>query len=306
MPIEEDKSVLERLPACYLNYLQSPSKKSPDPKINSRYFDFEISGWDKTLDKDLSAELVTLIEAYCGVLSQNSKVQKIESSMREKNFTGHVLNILRLQYDNYCYQKLPCGIEIETALQQLYAELSYLLKKVVRVQEAIVGLENEKWHLTCEENRPRVAAKILGLNPSDDEKLPPFFELLYNFRCNGYMLFYFVLKDLERLLFDKADYISDTNLSDKYFKFKQNRYYDELYNIYLNSIAEKKSKGIWNAQLIEICRRHLKEIFGGDMSEALKYYWSQKSKDPSRNFLWDVFNEEEILSQIFIPKNQDE
>ena len=42
---------------------------------------------------------------------------------------------------------------------------------------------------------------------SKDEKLPPSFELLYNFRCNGYMLFYFVLKDLEQLLFNKAHFL---------------------------------------------------------------------------------------------------
>ena len=30
-------------------------------------------------------------------------------SLREKIFTGHVVNILELQYDNYCYQKLANG-----------------------------------------------------------------------------------------------------------------------------------------------------------------------------------------------------
>ena len=73
----------------------------------------------------------------------------------------------------------------------------------------------------------------------------------------------------------------------------------------LRSADEKKSKRIWNTQLIKICRRHLQEIFGGDMSEALKYYWAQRSKDSNRNFLWDVFNEQEILSQIFVPQKQD-
>ncbi|MBR0261266.1 MAG: hypothetical protein IJQ85_05680 [Selenomonadaceae bacterium] len=313
VPIEEDNSILERLPARYLSYLKSLSEKSSVPKSkadseqeNSRYFDFETSDGSKTFDKDLSAKLATLVEAYLGVLSRASKAQRIERNMREKNFTGHVVNTLKLQYDDYRHQKLPSDIEIETALNQLYAELSLLLKTSAKVKEAIDGLKNKKWHLTCEENRPKVAAEILGLNLSDDEKLPPFFELLYNFRYNGYMLFYFILKNLESLLFDKADYISEANLDDSYSKFKKNRYYDELYQTYLNSITEKKSKRIWNAQLIKICRRHLQEIFGGDMSEALKYYWAQKSKDSGRNFLWNVFNEQEILSQIFIPKEQDE
>ena len=297
VPIEEDNSILERLPKCYLSYLKSRK---------SQYFDFEISGWDKTLDTSLSAELVALIEAYSGVLSRASKAQRIESKMRGKNFTGHVVNTLKLQYDDYRYQKLPCGIEMEIALQKLYAELSDLLKSVDGVNAAIDGLKNEKWHLTLQEDRPKVAAKILGLNLSDDEKLPPFFELLYNFRCNGYMLFYFILKNLQSLLFDKVDFVSNLDSNDNDSKFKQNRYYDELYQTYLNSITAKKSKRIWNAQLIKICRRHLQEIFGGDMSKALKYYWSQKSNDSKRKFFWDVFNEEEILSHIFIPQKQDE
>lgn len=305
VPIEEDNSILERLPKCYLSYLKSRSEKSPDSQSNSRCFDFEITGWRKTLDKSLSAELLNLIEAYRGVLSLASETQKIENKMRGKNFTGHVVNILKLQYDDYRYQKLPCGIEMETALQQLYSELSNILKSVDGVNAAIDGLKNEKWHLTRQEDRPKVAAKILGLNLSDDEKLPPFFELLYNFRCNGYMLFYFILNNLQSLLFDKANYISNLDSNDKDSKFKQNRYYDELYQTYLNSIAAKKSKSIWNAQLIKICRQHLQEIFGGDMSEALKYYWAQRSKDSKRNFLWNVFNEQEILSQIFIPQKQD-
>ena len=313
VPIEQDNSILERLPTCYLSYLKSLSEKLSDSEFKldseqeiSWYFDFEeISDWHKTLDESLSVELLTLIEAYLSVLSLERGVQRIERNLRKKIFTGHVVNILKLQYDDYRYQKLPCGIEIETALKQLYTEFSFLLKTSAKVKAAIDGLKNNKWHLICEENRPKVAAKILSLN--NDEKLPPVFGLLYNFRCNGYMLFYFVLKDLEHLLFDKADFLQ-ADLDDNYSKFKQNRYYDELYRTYLNSIAEKKSKSIWNAQLIKICRRHLQEIFGGDMSEALKYYWywsKKKNKDSGRNFLWNVFNEQEILSHIFIPKEQE-
>ena len=311
VPIEkETNSVLDRLPVCYLRLISEKSSDSESKlgcaKENSQYFDFEISDWRKTLDKSLSYKLTNLIEAYLGVLNLVRESQKIESSMREQNFTGHVVNTLRIQYDDYRHQKLSCGIEIETALKQLYAELSLLLKTSTNVKKAIEGLRKYKWHFTPEENRPNVAAKILGLNLSDDEKLPPFFELIYNFRCNGYMLFYFVLKDLEHILFNKADSILQTvSNDDKFIKHNSNPYWDELYRVYLNNIAAKKSKRIWNTQLIKICRHHLKEIFGGNMSEALKYYWSQKSKDSSRNFLWNVFNEQEILSHVFTSQTQD-
>ena len=310
VPIEKENNFIpDRLPACYLRLIYEKSSDSEfklgGEQENLQYFDFKISGWRKTIDKSLSYKVANLIEAYIGVLNLARESQKIENSMREQNFTGHVVNTLKIQYDDYRHQKLSCGIEIETALKQLYAELSLLLKTSTNVKKAIEGLKKYKWHFTPEENRPNVAAKILGINLSADEKLPPFFELLYNFRCNGYMFFYFVLKDLERLLFNKADSVLQTiSNDDKYIQRNSNPYWDELYQVYWNNIAAKKSKVIWNARLIKICRQHLKEIFGGNMSEALKYYWSQKSKNSSRNFLWNVFDEQEILSHVFISQTQ--
>lgn len=304
VPIEkETNSILERLPECYLRLISEKSSKLDCEQEISQQFNFELSDWRKTLNKSLSYELANLIEAYLAILNLASESQKIENSMREKIFTGHVVNTLRIQYDDHRHQKLSCGMEIETALNQLYAELSLLLKTSANVKAAIESLKKYKWHFTPKESRPNVVAKILGLNLSADEKLPPVFELLYNFRCNGYMLFYFVLKDLERILFNKADSISQTvSNDDKFIKCKSNPFWNELYQVYWNDTAAKKSKVIWNAQLVKICRQHLKEIFGGNMSEALKYYWSQKSKDSSRNFLWNVFDEQEILSQVFARK----
>ena len=304
--IEEGSSILERLPKFYLSYLKSTSEKLSDSESKlgreqkiSQYFDFETSGWRKTLDKALSDKLTNLIKAYLDILRLNNKSQKSKS---KKKFSGYIVNILKLQYNDYRYQKLPCGIEIITAWTQLNAELSAILKTDSRAKEAIELLKEQKWHFTCEEDRPRVAAKILGLNLSDDEKLPSSFEFLYNFRCNGFELFYFVLKDLdlENDFFDTLE--SDDNY---YVDFNQNPYREEFHKTYSKLIKEKKSKRIWNAQLIKICRKHLLKIFSGDMSEALKYYWAQKSNDSSRNFFWNVFDEQEILSHIFSPKTQD-
>lgn len=38
-----------------------------------------------------------------------------------------------------------------------------------------------------------------------NDNLPAVFELIFNFRCNGFMLFYYVLKELQRYLFETAD-----------------------------------------------------------------------------------------------------
>lgn len=307
IPLEDENTpILERLPANYLRLIfeklsAQSTKKNRESSRRLQYFNFEVNDWNKILKHEpLSKELEKLIEAYCGVLSLAWKTRQIEKYMREKNFGGYVINILKVQYDDYRYQKLPCGTEIELALNQLYSELPYLLKTNAKIKKAIESLKNRKWHLTCEKDRPTVAAEILDINLTAGEKLPPFFDLLYNFSCNGFMLFYYVLKDLESLRF-----VPQPNLIDNSSKFSQNAYYDEFYRIYSESIAAKKSKGIWNAQIIKICRQHLREIFNGDMSEALKYYWSQKSKDPNRKFFWDIFNEQEILPLIFTPQTQD-
>ena len=311
VPLEgKNISILERLPVCYLRFIfeRASNLDTSEKSLNlpKKFFNFEVPAWRKTIDKSLCAELEKLIEAYTSILRLARKTQHIKNLINEKNFGGHIVNILKIQYDDYRYQKLSCGIELETALEQLYAEISFLLKTKKKVQEAIKILKNRKWHFTREENRPSVAAEILGLNLSNNEKVPPVFELLYNFRCNGFMLFYFVLKDLENRLFNEVEFISQNNSTDNDDDYKQNPYRDELYRIYLENIAAKKSKRIWNAQIIKICRQHLKDIFYDNMYEALKHYWSQKSKDDSsRNFFWNIFTEQEILSQIFIPQKQD-
>ena len=252
VPIEkETNSILERLPECYLRLISEKSSELDCEQKISQHFNFELSDWRKTLDESLCDELADLIVAYCAVLKLARETQKIENSMRENNFTGHVVNTLKIQYDDYRHQKLSCGMEIEFALKQLYAELlSLLLKTSANVKVAIKNLKKYKWHFTPEESRPNVVARILGLNLSADEKLPPFFELLYNFRCNGYMLFYFILKDLESILFDKADSISQTvSNADKFIKFKSNPYWDELYQVYWNGIAAKKAKSFGTLSL---------------------------------------------------------
>ena len=306
----ENTSILERLPVYYLRFIFERASNSDTSEeslnLSKKFFNFEVPAWRQSLDKSLRAELEKLIKAYTSILSLARKTQYIKNSIRGKNFGGYIVNILKIQYDDYRHQKLSCGVELETALEQLYAEISFLLKTKEKVQKAIEALKNRKWHFTREEDRPSVAAEILGLNPSNDEKLPPAFELLYNFRCNGFMLFYFLLKDLESYLCDEVEFISQNNSTDNDDEYNQNPYRDELRQIYSESIAAKKSKRIWNAQLIKICRQHLKKIFDGNMYEALKYYWSKKSKDDSsRNFFWNVFTEQEILSQIFIPQKQD-
>ena len=73
-------------------------------------------------------------------------------------------------------------------------------------------------------------------------------------------------------------------------------FYDK-YRSYRNDplISRKKFK----QSLAQFCRNELSKIFDGNFDEALKYFWAkQNACDPSHNFFWDVFDEEEIIRNL--------
>lgn len=303
---ETDASILERLPVKYLQLIlkhdSSITKLTTDAP--SLFFTFENNpDWRKTLNEEKRAELFKLVKAYLHILSLDRRTRFIKNATKEKSFHGHILNLLDLQYDDR-YQKLSCGVEVAEALNQLYAELLLYIETSADVKVALNSLKAERWHLVVKQDRPRVAAKILGLDSSAGENLPDVFELLYNFRCNGFMLFYYALKELQARLFDETEVLNELDKVNDEDGFKESSCYKKLYETYLTSVAEKKSKAIWNAQLVKICRQSLREIFGDDLHEALKHYWSNRSKDSMHNFLWNVFTEQEISSQVYVPKTQ--
>ena len=309
LPEDSAAPIIERLPAKYLQLVlehdSSTAKLTSDaPQI---FFAFEESpDWRKSLDKNKRAELFKLVRAYLHILNLDRRTRFIKNATKEKSFHGHILNLLDLQYDDR-RQKLSCGAEIAEALNQLYAELSLCLETSDDVKAALNSLKVEKWHLVAEENRPRVAAKILGRDSA--ENLPDVFELLYNFRCNGFMLFYYALKEWQARIFDETYYALEEYQGQSFDEkdedsFQKSSYYKKLYVSYSAGVAQKKSKAIWNAQLVEICRQCLREIFGGDLREALKYYWSKRSEDSVHNFLWNVFSAQEISSQVYAPNAQ--
>lgn len=294
VPLDQKSgSVLSRLPERYLKFLAD--RTTPDEisqaEAPSQFFSFEVDGWRKNLDEEKRRQLDELIRAYLNVLSLEKVASRLRKIAAETKFNGHVLNLLNLQYDDFS-QKLPCGMEVGVALNQLYAELAVALKTPENVKKALNSLKVHKWHLVAQDDRPNVAAEIIGL----DKKTPEAFDLLYNFRCNGFMLFYFALKELHSRLLEESDVTTELSAA-----VEQSSVYKEMYDVYSTSVAAKKSKQIWNRELVKICRRRLCEIFGKDMTDALKHFWSKRSLDPGRNFLWNVFSEQEILSQIHRP-----
>ena len=301
MTVSFDKTsfnALERLPATYLKFLHERTVAHlTDDATPTRFFAFETPGWRKKIsDENLRGQLSTLVKSYLRILSLDRKTRYLKRIANQTKFNGHILNILRLQYDDL-RQKLLCGTEIADALNQLYAELSFVLQNATSVKNSLKQLKDRNWHLTVKDNRPAVAAQILSLEPYAAGNLPGVFELLYNFDCNGFMIFYYVLKELQIRLYEEPTEIAAPKLTEE-SDFNQSPCYREMYELYSSSVAAKKSKPIWNAQLVEICRRRLKEIFDGDMFEALKYFWSRRSEDSGRNFFWNVFGAQEILSHI--------
>lgn len=89
-----------------------PAKTSST--IPSRYFNFEILNWRKNLNESRRLQLKMLVKAYLHILSLDSKARYFKNIISQTKFTGHILNILMLQYDS-------CNTEIIDTLNQLYA-----------------------------------------------------------------------------------------------------------------------------------------------------------------------------------------
>ena len=77
--------------------------------------------------------------------------------------------------------------------------------------------------------------------------------------------------------------------------------YERFVEEYNKGQANKESKKLWNARIVEACRQRLAsdELFSGDFDLALKYCYACRRDDPDRIFLWDVFETNEILRNVY-------
>ena len=296
---------IERLPGAYLQYLfdKKTSQKQQSQKCilsSSPHFIFEKD--DYFIDKEKKEKLCMLTKAYNKVRSLIWEYEQFNKTNNEVTFITHIITLLRIQYDDL-EQTLLCGVDINYAIAESFDYLKNTLTNTSSLNESIRRLIQLKWQYTEEEKRTEKIATILNTDTSD--LCQSFVELVSNFECNGFKLLYYFLQEL-KLRYNSMldidtitiDYIEKkkkfTDLENSDYKI----YYDELKSIYFEYKARKNND--WNKALVKKCREHLRELFNGNMSEALKYTCERPRYDERRTFFWNIFTEDEILRSIYI------
>ncbi len=300
---------LERIPGEYLKCLAEKPQKFSWEKNKARdciLFRFQGEGnGSAPLDKEKLQQTSRLSQAYIALGKLDYRLKRSRAFYEDSDYANRVGFLLKLQYDSR-QTPLPCGVSVEEAQRQAYAALEGTFTSEAEVRDALVRLLDEKWQFAKEEQREEKIARILNLGK--DEMLPQaVIELLSNFRNGGYMIFYYILKDVRRHFrenMDIATYMDGDGNPQEKSRFpipKGNPYWEELYQTYCKASAKKETASVWRRKIQDLCRSHLMNIFGENMNTALLHAANEKSKS---RFLWDVFSKEEILRNIHSPEVQ--
>ena len=306
---------IDRLPGEYLKFLKEAMEtsglkfKEDKTEFHNPYFKFELEEtWNKNLIQDKKEQLLKVLQAYLKIKSLAWRVNRFrERGDNENNiYMSYIDTLLRIQYDGL-FQKLSCGVEVKEALEQTFSEIQPLFdENIEKVQEAIGRLVQEKWHYSRKEQFFEKIAVILGIEIETVQAMPPaVIELLTNFRNKGFMLFYYLLKCIQNNFEKEMDadaYIKIEEIKEKskYVKLDGNDYYNELYLLFSQLTAKKKD---YRQAVVNKCREYVTSIFLNDMDEALKYVFAfPKKEDPRHDFLWNIFNEDEILRNVYNQK----
>ena len=325
---------LDRLPGEYLRFLLNETKakinaenKKPRNRIQGILFKFQKDkNWKTMLDEDKLTQIKKLIEAYIKIDNLGQLMKENKEIAENRNYTGHVNTILKIQYDSLS-QMLPCGIEVAEARNQAYATIKMILENSLDVLKAIKRLKDEKWHYTPPEKRKLQIIKILGMEMNGTEPLvPAVIELLSDFRNNGYMLFFYILKDIqndydvkietdifiEKETLKRENYQNTSQKTDlekskkanSRYDFsvpKDNPYYQDLYKKYSSLSADKDAD--WKHEIELLCHKETEKLLGSDMNMALQYVYATRDIDKSHRFLWNIFTKEEILKNVYEPES---
>lgn len=308
--VDDKVSNIERLPGMYCQYVLNIQNSAQNKESAKReqyiYFEFQrVKKWKSTLDKEKVRKLEQIVDAYLEVTKMAKRIKNFQETRRQNKFTGYVFNILQIQYDSL-NSELSDGVKVQEALNLTYANIFSILNDIEKTNAALKNLVAEKWQFTRAKNRIQKISVILGIDIQSELITPTMVELLSNFSNHGFMIFYYILKDIQSQYNEDVEFIQDfvetseaenINIAVEISEDIDEGIKNELLRKYYESSSKNESKAIWNKYLVAICRRHLDSIFES-MEEAVKYLFSIISKDPNRNFFWNVFSTQEILNTM--------
>ena len=304
-------SAIERLPGIYCKYIfdkRNCKIEKTTKRENRIFFEFQKDDdWKSNLEKEKKSIVAKIVKSYLSVIGLAYRVKKFKESQSYNQFTSYVFNILQIQYDSLNQKLINSDVKVEEALNQTYANIRSIFNDGDEVKLAIKRLIDEKWQFTKAEERTAKISIILGIDSDSELITPAMIELLSNFNNCGFMVFYYVLKDIQSQFSEDLASIETYIENDEETRGKKSVENDlieingnnvnikkELLMRYYSANEENESKTIWNKDLINICRKYLNNIFDNNMNEAIKYL----SQDTHREFFWNIFSEQEIKLAI--------
>lgn len=263
------------------------------------YFAFEETPWKKDLDEEVKSKVKDIVKAYNTLKENISLTNYISSKYTNSANSSYIYTILKAQYDEV-------DDVIKETLSDAYKEIEKSLSSYKDATELRKRFIDLKWHFKLKKERKESLQELFKSKEGlFDDKI---ISLLTNFEHSGYKLLYYIIEDVIAVF---ADSDIDKYETDKTFTGEGKRLYECYKNIYKNSQGNKEEKVIYKSKIVKKCREDLIKVVETKinntvtedakkkvMDKALKYVYSVE-KNTSWAFLWDVFDEEEILRNVY-------
>lgn len=300
---------IDRLPYWFVKLLRDKIEKNKKvsevktPRSRPTYYTFQLSDdWRDNLDQDKLEALSNIIVSYNRLLRLASRVNKVLERYKNTKYAACIYNILTIKYDSEESHIIP-GVTVKQALENTYVLLDQTLDSDYSAEKAIKQIVEKQWQFTDLNKRVSFLIKYLGITTESLKSNPGVEKLLTDFTCSGYKLLYYIVKVI---LCQKRETFAESLVDDagvEYNSEKSDTLYTEMLDIYNATIKQKGTKNIWEPKLISLCRREIDALFSKDYDEAIMYAHSLRSAiDKSGSFFWAVFTSDEILRNIYCPK----
>jgi hypothetical protein len=317
IPLDALAPNIDRFPGYFLKDLSGEWKAEPDNGADRRpreilLFRFQADDKTRTLDtswlrklkneegaKEKLDKMSALIKAYGKVASDAGYIRKQKEKASRSYYMNKIWYLLMTIFD-ISVEGLPAThTEITDAIELVHSDLRSIFETKAEVEEAIDRMKKRDWSFAEPEKREALLYQILGTDKLLDETK----EILL---CNEPDAFYFLkfyLHEIKNEMILQSS-VDEKDLSDrkeaKYLSGYSEKDYKVFLHEYLVGQNNKESKMLWNARIIDLCRKRLaaKDMFNGDIDCALKYYYACRGADPGRRFLWEVFPTNVILRNV--------
>lgn len=287
-------SLLSMIPGEYVKYLYD--KKTNDTLwevIPEQLFIFEQDqDWKKNLHKDRIIDVKNIIVSYSAVRALERKVRKYRKRYSDSTFIGYINTLIDIKYDDRS--------EITYSVNQAIVDVSNCFRKPAEVRKAIKRLTTVKWHFSTQDDLNKHLNSILGVQDCTSVLSDPTRNLLYDFRFKGYMLLYYILQEIQA---DSEEDIGIEELDDTGERITDNKYYAVLKADLIENDLDKKEPSFCESSRIKKCRNYLSKLFHNDFDTALKYVYACPNNSKRSIFMWNVFEQNEILKNIYTGDN---